>query len=158
MLIKFCDSRLILFRVESKMGGNVLKSLKEWSLGTCLRWRINVHSDEEDYPECYTMILRCWPGGGVTGVLYNDKKITRSFFGYVGDVFGSWNDTRIRLFVIFRGSCTHGISVNSVMKFEGTWSDMGTGEKETEIGKEEGEKKEEGRRRLDVMSVCHVNM
>ena len=134
MLIKFCDSRLIFFRVESKMEGNVLKSHNEWSLGTCLRWRINVHPDEEDYRGP----LRCWPGGGVTGVL---KEISRSFPGDFGYVFGSWNETRIRLFVIFRGGCDSGMTVNSVMKIEGTWSDMGTGEKETEIGKEEGEKK-----------------
>ena len=126
------------------MGENVLKSLKEWSLGTCLRWRINVHPDEEDYLrlltlEHYTVILRCWPGGGVTGVLYYP---TLSHFGEVGDVFGSWNETRICLFVIFRGGSASGILVNSVMKFEGIWSDMGMGEKETEMGKEEeGEKK-----------------
>ena len=112
--------------------------LFEESFGTCLRWRIDVHTDGRVVRswarEYYTMILRFWPQGGVTGVLYDAHQDIRGVSGDSGDVFGSWNETRIRLFVIFRGRYNPDVSPYCVMKIEGNWSDIG--ENETENGKE----------------------
>ena len=117
--------------------------LFEESLGACLRWRINVHTDGREYrggaPEHYNMILMFWPNGGVTGDLYDERRDVRSSHGDSGDVFGSWNETGIRLFVMFRGRSHPDVSPYCVMKFEGNWSD--TGENGTKIGKEKGAKK-----------------